>query len=100
MGRRVVEDLHAGQHCRFEYGFLGNRRDACLVLARLAEHGGQVIQRANGDGADGHPDEVQILRFASAAALDAYLADPRRMTLADERERIVERTEVFPVDLI
>jgi hypothetical protein len=71
--------------------------DAVLPLIR--EHGGEVLQRARGDGSDGHPHEVQFYRFASQAAIDAYAADPRRVALANERDRVVARTDVFPVEL-
>lgn len=67
------------------------------VLAFLPEHGGEVTQRLRGTGADGSPDEVQVFRFASRAAIDSYLADPRRLALSDERDRVVARTELFPV---
>lgn len=67
------------------------------VLAFLPEHGGEVIQRLRGTGADGSPDEVQVFRFRSQAAVDAYIADPRRLALSDERDRVVARTELFPV---
>lgn len=67
------------------------------VLALVAEHGGEVLQRAASDGADGHPHEVQLYRFGSSEDLDGYLADPRRTALAAERDRVVERTELFPV---
>lgn len=69
------------------------------VLALVPEHGGTVLQRAVSDGADGRPHEVQLYRFAGQAGLDSYLADPRRTALAEERDRVVARTEVFPVDL-
>ncbi|UZN01835.1 hypothetical protein [Cellulomonas sp. S1-8] len=67
------------------------------VLALVADHDARVLQRVVGDGADGHPHEVQVYRFGSRAALDAYLADPRRVRLAAERDRVVARTETFPV---
>jgi hypothetical protein len=67
------------------------------VLALLPEHGGEVTQRLRGTGADGSPDEVQVFRFASRAAVDSYLADPRRLALSGERDRVVARTELFPV---
>jgi hypothetical protein len=70
------------------------------VLAIVGDHGGEVLQRGRGDGSEGHPHEVQMYRFASQAAIDAYLADPRRVALADERARVVARTEVFPVTLL
>jgi len=62
--------------------------------------GGEVVQRVSGNGADGCPDEVQIFRFPLQQALTAYLDDPRRTTLADERDRAIARTELFPVTFI
>lgn len=70
------------------------------VLALIPEHGGEVLQRARSDGADGHPHEVQVYRFASQTALDSYLDDPRRLARIDERDRVIERTELFPVRLL
>lgn len=67
------------------------------VLALIPEHGGEVVSRAIGDGADGHPHEVQVLRFPGQAAIDAYMADPRRLALAGERDRTVAETTLFPV---
>jgi hypothetical protein len=32
-------------------------------------------------------------------ALDAYLVDPRRTALTEERDRVIARTELFPVTL-
>ncbi|WP_439029154.1 hypothetical protein [Gordonia terrae] len=69
------------------------------VLGLLPEHGGAVLNRVVGDGHDGTPHEVQILRFADRSALDAYLADPRRAALGGERDRVIARTEVFEVDV-
>ncbi len=69
------------------------------VLDLLPEHGGAVLNRVVGDGQGGTPHEVQILRLADRSALDAYLADPRRTALADERDRVIARTEVFEVDV-
>ena len=69
------------------------------VLALVPRHGGEVIQRAVSDGGDGAPNEVQLYRFPDRAALDAYLADPDRLALAEERDRTVARTELFPVAL-
>lgn len=69
------------------------------VLALLPERGAEVVSRAVGDGADGAPHEVQLYRFPGGAALDAYLADPRRLAQAQTRDRVVARTELFPVAL-
>ena len=70
------------------------------VLALVLDHGGVVLQRARSAGADGAPHEVQFLRFGSQHSIDAYVADPRRVALAGERERVVARTELFPVELL
>lgn len=69
------------------------------VLRLIPNHGGVILQRAVSDGADGNPHEVQLYRFPDAAALDAYLADPQRLELASERNRVVRRTELFPIEL-
>jgi len=70
------------------------------VLALIPGHGGEVLQRAQSDGVDGSPHEVQVYRFDSQAALDSYLADPRRSARLDERDRVIERTELFPVTFL
>lgn len=67
------------------------------VLALVPEHGGTVLQRAASDGRRGRPHEVQLYRFAGQQELDGYLADPRRTALTEERDRVVSRTELFPV---
>ncbi|MFE6994527.1 hypothetical protein ACFVAE_01065 [Microbacterium sp. NPDC057659] len=67
------------------------------VLAFIPEHGGEVVQRASGNGSGEHPDEVQLYRFPSQSALDSYLADPRRTALAAQRDAAIARTELFPV---
>lgn len=69
------------------------------VLALLPEHGIDLVIRAIGDGGDGRPIETQVYRVPTQAALDAYVADPRRTALADERDRVIARTELFPVAL-
>jgi uncharacterized protein (DUF1330 family) len=70
------------------------------VLALLADHGAELLQRVRSDGGDEQPLEVQILRFPSQEALDRYLADDRRVALADQRDRAIARTEILPVALI
>ncbi|MFI5622965.1 hypothetical protein ACIA03_05825 [Nocardioides sp. NPDC051685] len=66
------------------------------VLELIQEHGGEVVQRALAD-TPGQPDEVQLFRFTGQTALDAYLNDERRTSLAAERDAAVARTELFPV---
>ena len=73
------------------------------VLGMLAEHGGQIIQRARverGKSSSDEPTEVQLLRFASEAALEGYMNDARRVALADQREKIIAMTEIMRVKLV
>ncbi len=70
------------------------------VLALLGDYGGRVIQRARIEGGDGQPAEVQILQFASDAALAGYMDDPRRTALAAQRDAAIARTDVLRVTLL
>jgi hypothetical protein len=86
------------------------------VLGLVPGHGGRVVHRARnsgvhharnggvqpgqGGGTDGQPAEIQFLDFPSQAALDAYMADPRRTALAADRDRAVARTEIIDVELV
>lgn len=67
------------------------------VTALVPDHGGEMLSRVIGDGADGNPHEVHVYRFPGQAAIDAYMADPRRLALAEEREATVASTVLFPV---
>ncbi|MEP6843187.1 MAG: hypothetical protein ABJA11_06680 [Pseudolysinimonas sp.] len=67
------------------------------VLTLVSAHGGTVLQRARSSGEAGHPLEVQFYRFPTEGALQAYLADDRRVALASERDRVVSRTELMRV---
>jgi hypothetical protein len=53
-----------------------------------------------GSGTGGQPLEIQLLRFTSMQALDAFMTDERRQALADERDRVISRTEVIEVQLV
>jgi uncharacterized protein (DUF1330 family) len=68
------------------------------VLGLLAEHGAVVASRVRRKEAGDGPLEVQVLEFPGQAALDGYMSDPRRLALAELRERVVARTEVVEVD--
>ena len=70
------------------------------VLDLVPGHGGRVVQRARASGTDGQPLEIQLLEFPSVAALDAYMADDRRTSLAAERDRVIGRTDVIQVRLV
>ena len=70
------------------------------VLPLVPEHGGRVLQRARSSGIDGQPLEIQLIEFPSTAALDAYLTDGRRTSLAAERDRAIAKTQVIDVELV
>ncbi|MGB3697985.1 MAG: hypothetical protein WBA05_11190 [Gordonia sp. (in: high G+C Gram-positive bacteria)] len=67
------------------------------VLALLADHGGELLSRALGPGTDDTPHETQFIRLPDSAALDAFLGDPRRRSLAAERDRVTRRTVLYPI---
>jgi hypothetical protein len=69
------------------------------VLALVVEHDGKVLHRAWTDGAAGKPLEIQLFEWASADAMESFMADPRRAALAADRERAIARTEIVPVIL-
>ena len=73
------------------------------VLNLLAEHDGHMIQRARTvaeKSDDSEPTEVQLLQFASEAALDDFMHDPRRAALAGQRDAAIAMTEVLRVQLL
>ena len=70
------------------------------VLRMVPEHGGRVLQRARGSGTAGQPLEIQLLEFPSAQALDAFMTDDRRQSLAGERDTAITKTEVIEVQLV
>ena len=67
------------------------------VLALMPDYGVEVIERMRSDRGPEHPVEVQLYRVPNQALLDAYLADPRRLELTAERDRVVARTVLFRV---
>ena len=67
------------------------------VLSLVPEHGGTVVHRTWTDGAEGRPLEIQLFEWASASAMDSYMADPRRTALSAQRDRAIARTEIVPV---
>jgi hypothetical protein len=70
------------------------------VLALVGEHRGVVLQRVRSTGDAGGPQEVQLFRFEDRDGLDGYLDDPRRLALAALRDKVVARTELFPVTIL
>ena len=70
------------------------------VLPRLAPHGAKILQRVRAIDATDGPLEAHLLEFPSEDALDAYMADPERVALADLRERAIARTELVRVEVV
>ena len=68
------------------------------VLTLLADHDARVVQRVRAVEVGEGPYEMHVLEFASQAALDGYLEDPRRTALLAERDRVIARTTVIPVE--
>jgi hypothetical protein len=64
------------------------------VLALLAEHDGRLLARIRSSDLDA-PTETQVITFADEAGYDGYLSDPRRTLLAGERDRVIERTQLY-----
>ncbi|GAA3523868.1 hypothetical protein GCM10022234_20380 [Aeromicrobium panaciterrae] len=67
------------------------------VLGLLGEHGARLLQRVRSLVAGDGPYEVQIIELPGEAALESYMADPRRLASADLRDRAVARTEIARV---
>ena len=56
-----------------------------------------MLLRARSSGAGGQPLEIQLLEFPSVQALDEFMTDGRRLSLAGERERVIAKTEIIGV---
>lgn len=66
------------------------------VLSLVAEHGGTVCSRDQVlRESDTDPLEVQRINFPDAQALDAFMTDPRRVRLENERADSIARTDVL-----
>lgn len=69
------------------------------VLKLVADHGGRIVRRGSvatdGSAASDSPTEVQFLEFPSEGRLAAYMNDPRRTALADERDAAIAWTQVL-----
>ncbi|GAA4359157.1 DUF1330 domain-containing protein [Angustibacter luteus] len=66
------------------------------VLALLPDHGARLVSRdVVSPRVEGDPLEVQVIELPDQPALDAYLADPRRVALTEQRDAAVARTQVL-----
>jgi uncharacterized protein (DUF1330 family) len=68
------------------------------ALAIFRKHGGEVVIAYTPErGEDGRdmPDEIQVLRISDRDRFEAFMRDPDRTAMAEERERAIRRTDVF-----
>lgn len=71
------------------------------VLQLLPDHGARLAVRARTDGEQPNmPLEVHVIELPSEEALQNFMEDERRQTLAPLRDKAVGRTEVARVELI
>jgi len=68
------------------------------VLGRLGKYQARVLFRVR--AVEGDPTEVQVLKFPSEDALEAFQRDPDRVALANVRARAIDRTQITRVDIV
>lgn len=73
------------------------------ALNIFKKYGGEVIA-AYAPIKDGSkeemPDEVQILKIANSLELEKFIHDPDRAKMADERNQVIRKTEMYLSDEI
>lgn len=75
------------------------RRYEDAVLPLLRDHRGRLLARETVvRSSRDEPLEVQLIELEDHAAMDDYLADPRRLEREDERVRVVARTQILRLD--
>ena len=82
--------VHPGREAEF-------RRFETEAARIMRRHGGRIdrVIRPTGPAPeDSRPHEIHLVNFRSAAALEAYRADPELRALAPLRESAIARTEV------
>lgn len=90
-------------------GFVGHCADSSAdavrkyeddVLALLPRHGAEVVMRANRAKGQGEtlPAEMQILRFPSRTAFDAFLEDPDRRRLMELHGEVFSDKAAVEID--
>lgn len=79
-------------HCDFE-SINAMREFENEVLALLPRHGAEVAVRASRAEGQGEtlPAELQILRFPSRAAFEAFLVDPDRLKIQERYGEVFTR---------
>ena len=70
------------------------------VLELFAAHGARLLQRVRSLDPTEAPSEVQIVEFPSEDALEAYMQDPAREALGDQRDQAIANTQVLRVAVV
>lgn len=67
------------------------------ALDIFKRHGGEVMVAFTpaAPPGTGAPDEIQVLRIRDRIAFDRFMGDPERVGMADERNSVIRRTDVF-----
>jgi uncharacterized protein (DUF1330 family) len=68
------------------------------ALAIFRKHGGEVVVAyapASDKAQAEMPDEIQILKISGREKFDRFMNDPDRIKMADERNAVIRKTEVY-----
>lgn len=80
-------------------GIRGEFRDyETKALNIFRKHGGEVVVAyapAPDNSQSEMPDEIQILKIPGRSDFDKFMNDPDRIKLADERNAVIRKTEVY-----
>src|SRR5438445_3406831 len=68
------------------------------ALGVFLKHGGEIVVAYRPLKAVGQaeiPDEIQILKIGSKSAFEKFMSDPDRTKMAEERNSVIRKTEVY-----
>ena len=84
------------------YGRTGQRGEfmdyEAKALAIFRKHGGEILVAyvpTFEKNQSERPDEIQILKISNRSAFEKFLNDSDRIKMADERNQVINRTEVY-----
>jgi uncharacterized protein (DUF1330 family) len=96
--------LYITVHLYGKTGVAGEFKDyESKALNIFRRHGGDVIvayRPVRQSGAENVPDEIQILRIADQATLERFMKDPERVSMAAERDAVIQRTDLYLSDAL
>jgi uncharacterized protein (DUF1330 family) len=73
------------------------------ALNIFKNYGGEIITAyapLNDGSQEETPDEIQILKIENKAELEKFMNDPDRIKIADERNAVIRKTELYLSDEI